>query len=76
MCDGTYTMTFNNFWELMSEDEMYDVSGGWKIFDSAIDKVVKFFADAVIGTLSLTFGVKAAVTIYQGLSLIKGFKDE
>lgn len=37
--------------------------------------MVKFFADAVIGTLSLTFSAKAAVTIYQGLSLIKGFKD-
>lgn len=26
----TYAMTFDNSWELMSEDEMYDVNGGSK----------------------------------------------
>ena len=59
----TYAMTLDNSWEIMNEDEMYDVNGGgW--FSRAYDKVVKMFADIIVATLSVTTTAKAAVWAY------------
>jgi len=31
----TYAMTLDNSWELMTEEEMYDVNGGWTTYTGA-----------------------------------------
>jgi len=31
----TYAMTLDNSWELMTEDEMYDVNGGWTTYQGS-----------------------------------------
>jgi len=70
----TYAMTLDNSWEIMNEEEMYDVNGGgW--YSDKVAKVVKMFGDVVVGTLALAFGLNAAKTMYAGLSLVRGFKD-
>ena len=70
----TYAMTLDNSWELMSEEEMYDVNGGG-LFDKAINKAIDFVKSGVAWTL-VALGAKMTFTqIYAGLSLIAGWKD-
>ncbi|QWB99708.1 class IIb bacteriocin, lactobin A/cerein 7B family [Mycoplasmatota bacterium] len=46
----TYAMTLDNSWELMTEDEMYDVNGGYYIANSAINTLVAFAGGAALTT--------------------------
>ena len=55
----TYTMTLDNSWELMSEDEMYEVNGGWLV--PTIEwtlNISLFAANAALNTARI-FGKKA-----------------
>jgi hypothetical protein len=45
----TYAMTLDNSWELMTEDEMYDVNGGGRI-------TITLAKNFVMGTAALIFG--------------------
>jgi len=46
----TYAMTLDNSWELMSEEEMYNVNGGYYIANSAINTLVAFASGAALTT--------------------------
>jgi hypothetical protein len=73
----TYAMTLDNSWELMTEDEMYDVNGGFLNFiQNAIDHAWSVFTGAVYTAVALVFKTNVAI-LYKMANLgylINGFK--
>ena len=55
----TYAMTLDHSWEIMSEEEMYDVNGGMYVPDSTIQAI------------AFAIGVSAATTIPVAMVAIK-----
>ena len=59
----TYTMTFDNSWELMSEDEMYDVNGGLYLDQSTVDSLLM----GIIGTVVASpYGISGVALLVKG----------
>lgn len=50
----SYTMILDNSWELMSEEEMYDVNGGDAAMFAALGVVGKTFGK-ILGTFAIFF---------------------
>ncbi|NLK12912.1 MAG: hypothetical protein GX312_04875 [Candidatus Phytoplasma sp.] len=64
----TYAMTLDNSWELMSEDEMYEVNGGMTVSELAlIIDVGLITASFVIGAVSIAQSSWTAAKISRGL---------
>jgi len=62
----TYAMTLDNSWELMTEDEMYDVNGGWFNWKEAL-------AAGIIATITgavLTFRFETAFAAAMGSTAV------
>jgi hypothetical protein len=52
----TYGMTLDNSWEIMSEEEMYDVNGGVTISNSTLDGILIALGINPLGTVLYAIG--------------------
>lgn len=61
----TYAMTFDNSWEVMTEDEMYEVNGGIS-FWTRLAVIGAFAASAAVLTLAIvTFNILLGAAIMK-----------
>ena len=70
----TYAMTLDNSWELMTEDEMYDVNGGflgW--FKEARESVIGQAIEIVYTGIRVVLGAKAVATLMVFAAIDKAF---
>ncbi|MCU0104453.1 hypothetical protein N7603_02130 [Acholeplasma vituli] len=68
----TYAMTLDNSWELMTEDEMYDVNGGGTIalsirisaetIGAAVGAGIGVYVGYLVGVLAVKLGLIASTT--------------
>jgi len=59
----TYAMTLDNSWELMTEEEMYDVNGGLYLNQGFVDSLLI----GIIGSVNANaFGIAGTATLVKG----------
>jgi len=69
----TYGLTLDNSWELMSEEEMYDVNGGGSWALTFTSKTIGIAIGAVSGVF-IRSGVTAGLTALSGI--LMGFQQQ
>ncbi|MBV1708985.1 MAG: hypothetical protein KMY54_03920 [Erysipelothrix sp.] len=66
----TYAMTLDHSWEIMSEDEMHDVNGGWTAYrGAAAFAQISVISGSLYG--SAMASNKLTTSFLQGLPLLQ-----
>jgi len=68
----TYGLTLDNSWELMSEEEMYDVNGGQKFTGLAAWSQILEMLAVTFGLFVLGGKLAATATVWTGIGTVIG----